>query len=207
MIRILTKLVLILLVSSHSLWSSQEKDDQHISPLETLSDQIDRLNKSHSAVDETFLAAHPEIIYIEKLLIPSSVDLVGQDDLRLISERHYEAGDVIFENTSFIFHQDQRLLLNFKGRLILIDNLIHTVNRGNSLREFYYFDSFMNHSCGPNTIMVYLTSNDYQCIALRPIAIGDELTCDYAVFDTQPDGDGFMCECGSPNCRGFMTNH
>ena len=54
----------------------------------------------------------------------------------------------------------------------------------------------INHSCMPNCGM----RNATQLIAMRPIAIGEELTYDYAMSDTS-DYDEFVCACGSDRCR------
>lgn len=53
-----------------------------------------------------------------------------------------------------------------------------------------------NHSCDANTRYVGL-----DVIAARDIAIGEEITLDYAeLLDEQ--GAHFTCRCGSPRCRG-----
>lgn len=59
---------------------------------------------------------------------------------------------------------------------------------------------FMNHSCDPNTVSL---SNNYECMAARDIAPGEEITIDYATFDD--DSDYVLeCRCGSFNCRGTI---
>ena len=46
----------------------------------------------------------------------------------------------------------------------------------------------------------------YQAIALRDIDVGDEITCDYALFDYDCSGHQIeVCACGSTKCRGKMT--
>jgi uncharacterized protein len=58
---------------------------------------------------------------------------------------------------------------------------------------------FLNHSCDPN---VGLAGN-VVFVAMRDIAVGEELTTDYALFD---DSDEQMtCRCGSRRCRGIVT--
>jgi hypothetical protein len=55
---------------------------------------------------------------------------------------------------------------------------------------------FLNHSCEPNVGF----AGNIVLVAMRPIAVGEELTTDYALFD---DYDGSMeCRCGRPACRG-----
>lgn len=53
-----------------------------------------------------------------------------------------------------------------------------------------------NHSCDPNTAYQGLN-----LIALRDIAIGEELTVDFATFRDENRLE-FDCQCGSPKCRG-----
>jgi hypothetical protein len=54
---------------------------------------------------------------------------------------------------------------------------------------------FINHSCEPNVGF----AGNVVLVAMRDIAVGEELTTDYALFD---DYDGAMdCACGRPGCR------
>jgi hypothetical protein len=55
--------------------------------------------------------------------------------------------------------------------------------------------------------MIHRTPNEicYQAIALRDISVGEEVTCDYALFDYHCNGHEIEeCACGSPKCRGRM---
>jgi hypothetical protein len=55
--------------------------------------------------------------------------------------------------------------------------------------------------------LLYRTATEmcYQAIALRDIAAGEEVTCDYALFDYQCNGHQIeVCACGSQKCRGQM---
>ena len=58
----------------------------------------------------------------------------------------------------------------------------------------------LNHSCEPNC-GAYGTSS---VISLSDIAIGEELTFDYAMTDSS-EYDQFECACGKLNCRGKIT--
>ena len=60
----------------------------------------------------------------------------------------------------------------------------------------------INHSCLPNCGL----RNATQLIAMRDIAVGEELTYDYATSDTS-DYDEFECACGSDNCRVRITGN
>ncbi len=60
----------------------------------------------------------------------------------------------------------------------------------------------INHSCAPNCGM----RNATQVVAMRPIAIGEEITFDYSMSDAS-DYDEFDCECGTPQCRKRITGN
>ena len=58
----------------------------------------------------------------------------------------------------------------------------------------------VNHACEPNCGL----SGAILVVALRNIAVGEELTFDYAMGDAS-DYDEFTCRCGSASCRGVVT--
>ena len=77
------------------------------------------------------------------------------------------------------------------------------------IEDGLYFDMvdqtrFINHSCDPNSYVDTGVSDDGQVwatvIALRSIAIGEELSYDYAF----PAHLAEPCRCGSPKCRGLI---
>jgi SET domain-containing protein len=55
---------------------------------------------------------------------------------------------------------------------------------------------YLNHSC--DGILGY--DNEYNFVALRNIAKGEELTYDYGIAETDPSFE-MVCACGSPQCR------
>jgi uncharacterized protein len=57
-----------------------------------------------------------------------------------------------------------------------------------------------NHSCEPNLGL----TGQIGLIAMRDIAVGEEVCLDYAMCDGS-NYDEFVCNCGSPNCRGRVT--
>lgn len=59
----------------------------------------------------------------------------------------------------------------------------------------------MNHCCDPNTSW----SNATTLVALRDIAAGEEITYDYSTSDIDNVFE-MECRCGSPRCRGTVTN-
>jgi uncharacterized protein len=61
---------------------------------------------------------------------------------------------------------------------------------------------FINHSCDPNCAL----SGNIVLVALRNIAVGEELSYDYATTDGS-DYDEFECDCASSSCRGKVSGH
>ncbi len=60
----------------------------------------------------------------------------------------------------------------------------------------------INHSCEPNLGLVSAT----RLVARREIAVGEELTYDYATSDSVPY-DEFDCACATPSCRGTIRGN
>ena len=64
-------------------------------------------------------------------------------------------------------------------------------------------DYFINHSCDSS-----LWFNDAFTLAVRqPIRAGEEVTLDYALFETDDYKSKWVCRCGSLNCRKVITGH
>ena len=57
----------------------------------------------------------------------------------------------------------------------------------------------VNHCCEPNCGI----RGDIIVVAMRDIAVGEELTYDYAMSDAS-DYDEFRCACGTAVCRGMI---
>ncbi len=82
------------------------------------------------------------------------------------------------------------------------------LGRGRSLEPILPFRC-LNHSCQPNAELVGIDFNkegtdgaDLLLLdAVREIAIGEEITIDYA-WDSN---NAIECFCGSPNCRGWVV--
>lgn len=135
---------------------------------------------------------------------------------KMIATRDYSKGEVIYSNQSLLVPHDCNIVVVLNNKRIWLENLVHTINRGNGQREFYLFDSFQNHSCEPNTAMHYSPRNttaqemdidvplSYELVALEDITAEQELTSDYETFDEKLDGTCFECECGSSACRKFI---
>ena len=59
---------------------------------------------------------------------------------------------------------------------------------------------YVNHSCEPNAYM-RVCRGRVEFYSLRPLAAGEELTCDYG--ETHHDGR-LACRCGSAKCKGRL---
>lgn len=60
--------------------------------------------------------------------------------------------------------------------------------------------NFTNHCCDPNAGY----DGTDAIVALRPIAVGEEIRMDYGTFSFTFD-HAFSCRCGAANCRGKVT--
>ncbi|HTU78200.1 MAG TPA: SET domain-containing protein-lysine N-methyltransferase [Solirubrobacteraceae bacterium] len=63
----------------------------------------------------------------------------------------------------------------------------------------------LNHSCEPNCGVRRNDSGGYDFIALQGIAVGEELTWDYATRNDTITHFPSVCLCGAPGCRGSIT--
>lgn len=63
-------------------------------------------------------------------------------------------------------------------------------------------DRHLNHSCDPNAYALYEADACY-VVARRPIAAGEEITCDYNVNIS--GGTAWPCHCGSRRCLGTVV--
>jgi SET domain-containing protein len=61
---------------------------------------------------------------------------------------------------------------------------------------------YLNHSCEPNCGF----SGQAFVVAMRDIALGEEITIDYAMCTSSAALRNIECRCGTPSCRG-TTHH
>lgn len=61
---------------------------------------------------------------------------------------------------------------------------------------------FLNHSCEPSLMRVM---DGVTFVAMRDIKPGEQLTCDYATLEINPDWE-MECKCCSSNCRGQIRS-
>jgi len=91
------------------------------------------------------------------------------------------------------------------GEKFLMNAMTHSVPCSENKRHLYLFDSFLNHSCDPNTVDIQdrININCYKSLALRDIYPVDQLTCDYSILYYDCGSDPFVCQCGAHNCTGI----
>jgi cyanophycin synthetase len=67
---------------------------------------------------------------------------------------------------------------------------------------------YLNHCCEPNCgVLISRCEEQIEVRALRPIEPGEELTVDYATFESEIAGHDGRCQCGAPSCRGRITGY
>ena len=128
------------------------------------------------------------------------------EGLGLFATARFAPGDVIFSRTPCVIPDDGTSVpVRIRVDGVITDVVIEgslSVRLG-SYRHVSMPDYVFNHACDPNTYTrVCADGISFDQIAVREIAPGDELTCDYVVFDWDGDGHVFVCTCGAPGCYG-----
>mmetsp|Transcript_10097 Transcript_10097/g.15303 ORF Transcript_10097/g.15303 Transcript_10097/m.15303 type:complete len:425 (-) Transcript_10097:216-1490(-) len=132
----------------------------------------------------------------------------------VFASENFIKGQVLYTGTYTLIDDDGRnrpIKLVTNTGIYDMTTEMHTVGVGvapNKKRQAFTFDAFMNHSCNPNTYSAdehdTATGGTYKTVALRDIAAGTEITCDYDLFELDSRKKGIdKCECGSAECRGF----
>lgn len=142
---------------------------------------------------------------------PESIDLVdGPWGLRLVATRPLAAGEVLYRSGWCVIadapHAIETTVLTGSGPRSVTITTTHSVRLDGS-RVFDIPGCFMNHHCAPNTASRYCDDDDeaYEQFAIRAIASGEEITCNYVFFDWDCDGHAFDCACGAPECLGQIA--
>lgn len=131
--------------------------------------------------------------------------------LGLFVDRAVAAGEVIYESGWWTIPDAEHCFevqVEVDGvvETVLITKL-HTVQYADT-RSLDIPGCFMNHACDPNSRSVDIVPAGervaplYQQVALRDLSPGDEITCDYTLYDWTCDGHQFTCACGASDCFG-----
>ncbi len=162
---------------------------KHIKGFKNLSleEKVKILHLVDINVLEQFKEDNPNIIIIDNNKLPNSLIIDDKiDNIALKSKQEFKINDEVFENDIMHINHNNIIIMKLNNKYELINNIKQTVNKID-YREFYYFDSYMNHSCDPNTKQIYISDNKYKMICIKDIYQGDELTCDYGIFDINND--------------------
>jgi hypothetical protein len=130
----------------------------------------------------------------------------------IFATKPFKKGDLLYKGYYLLIQmpkigQSNLIILRTQTGEYALDVLTHTVEVSNEKRELFYFDGFMNHSCDPTTYSSNSEENEfggsYGTIASRDIETGDEITCDYDLFELDCKDKGIdECKCGASICRG-----
>lgn len=137
----------------------------------------------------------------------------GSGGLSLHVTTPVRAGEVIYRAHEITIADDGRTYLIHVQVGDEVEDIVitsmHTV-RYMGVRTFDIPGCFMNHSCDPTSVSRDVLDPStgkviaYEQIATRDLYPGDEITCDYTLFDWDCDGHQFLCDCGSDDCYGFI---
>ena len=107
------------------------------------------------------------------------------------------AGIVVMELGGRLVHTDELMALIASATAyvdsVTVDDDVHLVLPPGTPAHF------ANHSCEPNLVV----RERYSVATKRAIAVGEELTIDYATISGAP-GVEVRCRCGSGRCRGTV---
>jgi SET domain-containing protein len=117
----------------------------------------------------------------------------------LICSEPIRAGEVIAAFGGSVVGRDEieRLTPERRVRAVQIDDDLFLAAAGHAEPA-----RSINHSCRPNCVV----DGTATLVARRDIAVGEELTLDYATR-TGSDIDEFECACADHDCRGKVTGH
>jgi hypothetical protein len=147
----------------------------------------------------------------EIAVIPERIELkpTKHGYLGIFAKYDFPKGTDIYSHVFRQVSADDRIILATPFGDVPIDINAHTVRRADGLRDYFGFDSFMNHSCDPSTISVAYAGdveiNKYYTQAAKDLKAGDEITCNYLLFDWDCDGHSFDCLCGAAECFGRIA--
>lgn len=148
--------------------------------------------------------------------LPDGLDITSNSYGRcLVATQTFPAGATIYHESiplvavSALPETTWLVIQNRPGlEPIALDHRTHHVLIGDR-KQTYGFESFTNHSCDPNTRPVHWQvfedpdRIEFDTIAVKEIHAGDEICCDYALFDYACHGHEIAaCLCGAQQCRG-----
>jgi hypothetical protein len=174
-------------------WSRPDPNPDHTGPAEGVKGSFFNLTAKerardvlvNGATDRLHIETSPEKgrgIFASKEIKSGTAVFLACGDLRI---SHDETGECFWGNPMSIVVGNES---DPKGACYeYIDGFTN-----NPLR-------YLNHSCEPNLGR----SGPYMFVAMRDIAVGEELTADYSTLEANTVWH-MNCRCGSPTCRGVI---
>lgn len=147
---------------------------------------------------------------IEHAILPDGIELkrTKHGFIGIFAKRDFSKGTDVYSNIFRVIPESADIVLVTPIGEIQIDVKVHSVKQNNGFRDYYGFDSFMNHHCEANTISIVKPgdedTNRYYNHAVKDIHAGDEITANYLFFDWDCDGHSFDCVCGAASCFGHI---
>lgn len=149
------------------------------------------------------------------IVAPAGVELRrGPHGLGLFATRPLRKGDEVLRADEFHIPDDGQI---YRARIKVGETVeeievtpMHSV-RYEGFRAIDLPGCLMNHSCDPSTLSIDVTDGEgdttvgYVQVATRDLLPGDEITCDYVLFDWDGDGHHFECHCGASACYGYVA--
>lgn len=111
----------------------------------------------------------------------------------VVSSRNFKAGDTLCIGAV------QRILHNHQSNATQIADKRYVLMAG--------LMSMVKHSCHPNCGIRANAAGVPDLVAMRDGVRGEEITYDYAMQNYDLDSFPKICECGSPECRTFITGY
>ncbi len=148
------------------------------------------------------------------IVAPAGVELRrGPHGLGLFTTRSFTQGDEVLRAVEFHIPDDGRI---YRARVQVggsVEEIEVTPMQSVRYEGFRAIDlpgCLMNHSCDPSTLSTDVIDQEgkktvgYVQVAARDLEPGEEITCDYVLFDWDGDGHQFHCQCGSSECYGYV---
>ena len=147
-------------------------------------------------------------LVLERVLPDGIVIRPSPTGMGLFATTSFPKGGTLFEAGWVVIPDEPgTAVLRTQHGDVPLDLLVHSVPVVGSdppTRQLYSFDAFCNHSCRPNSFSATPDdhSGKYRQVATRDVHPGDEITCDYDLFEYDSSDEMIeRCGCGSAGCR------
>jgi len=150
----------------------------------------------------------------KKYIVPDNIEIIFDDNMyKIITTKDLLPNEKIFDSQGYLI--DNNIITQFyniqiynktKLETITVNTIDHAIYI-NKDKYLHIIDSFMNHSCNPNTYIITKPINmnnktiKYESIYAKFfIKKGTELTYNYLLFEYDSHYNTFECNCNSNNC-------